>query len=237
MRTCSGWFTEFLTLTVACGLALPALHASGQQVKVTAVIHGNNLKNWESLTHYSSDSVQAIAKTSVSQISLNSVTLEPGRPGELWSFTRFPYVVSYVPVQQSGLEFAEPKAEKSVRTIPSLMPHEFASRDVGWTVQMTSKVDHGLIQLQGTSSYIEPSYQQAVYGENPAPKTLAVKNSRTGQIEQAAVVDMPAVFRRNVIFQKSETPFVLFARPGKEYTVKLQCGSEWVDATITCELL
>ncbi len=38
-------------------------------------------------------------------------------------------------------------------------------------------------------------------------------------------------------FETSNTPFFLFAKPNKDYHVKLQQGTEWIDAIIRVEIV
>jgi len=63
---------------------------------------------------------------------------------------------------------------------------------------------------------------------------MDLKNPKTGKIEHDLITPNKSWMP---VFQSSETPFFVFAKPGQSYTVKFQAGTESIDAAIQCDLI
>ncbi len=199
------------------------------QVKVSIVITGKDLKDWKNMKFQ--DRIMNVP--TVSQINFDPTVIKMGTNATIQSVNEFPYPMSFEKPQVStGVKIGE----KTLNVAVPPTPREFVTEDVGWSIQMTSELHQGIIELQATSTYTAPVMHDgpAFYGEHSGPSYTDVKDPKTGKINHTLLTENKIAMPT---FQKSVTPLFIMAQPGKEYTVKLQCGSDWVDATIKCDLM
>jgi hypothetical protein len=232
MKTNSSRVVSFLCLAFFLSLDYSAVFAADQKIKVSIVIEESKLK-----IPTGPGTINGIAGIPSQDGSLGSVTLKSGDAGKMESVREFPYPIGFDPVVESTRQTPD---GKMVDLVIPITPTGFKTENVGWTIALAPTLDKGLVQLAATATYTSLIPHQgaplahAVYGENSGPVYKDVPNPKTGKVNHVLITpnqaDLP-------VFQKSITPFFVFAKPGKEYKIKLQCGSDWVDATVKCELM
>jgi len=205
------------------------LHVSADpNVRVSVTLHGDKIHDYSPVSMPKAAAILDLGDCEIAQ----------GKTGTLCAVREFPYPVNFDPAESAS--HSPIRDNQAIGPVIPITPTDFKTQDIGWSIDFKPVVKDGLVCLQGTSTYSwwnkhnGSFFTKAVYGENTGPIYGEMKNPKTGKIERVLLSenkgDLPT-------FEQSITPFVLFAKPGKTYTVKLQRGTESIDATVKCEIL
>jgi beta-lactamase regulating signal transducer with metallopeptidase domain len=210
------------------GVVSSTSHVGSPQIKVSVIITGKALKDWAQVNF----KVSEIDTPTVSRLDLGSTTIPDGGTGQLNSVHEFPYPTDFDPPKQRNIELASGK--KVIALIP-MWPYEFVTTPVGWSIQLIPNLDKGEILLQGSAAFKDAVMQNGsgVYGDQTKPIYGNFTDPKTGKSSR---VLLPAYTGSMPVFTQSQTPFFVFCQPGRDYDIRLQYGSDWVTATVRCEL-
>jgi len=110
-------------------------------------------------------------------------------------------------------------------TVQPLTPQAFETANSGWDIKCSAEPVGDLIRLIGSITYSEPELTQGVFGERSQP---IYSSAKKGLLLSENV-------SRTVTMHSSTSPFQLFAKPGKEYEIKIRKLGKWVRCRIVCD--
>ena len=196
------------------------------QVRVSLIITGKNLKDWAHLPYRWAK----LDPPTVSRIDLGTTTISSGGTGAVTSSKVLPYPTDFDPAERLAPDSA---SGRPMPTIIPITPTAFKRTYVGWLIELKPIVEKGQIRLLGTATYTDAQMHQGIFGENAGPIYDYYPDLKTDKTSRVLLTANrgPIPF-----FKKSEAPFFVFCQPGHAYEVRLPYGSDWVTATITCDL-
>lgn len=109
--------------------------------------------------------------------------------------------------------------------VQPLTPLAFEAANSGWEIKCSAEPAGDLIRLTGSITYSKPELTQGVFGEQSQP---IYSPEKKGLLLSENV-------SRTVTMHSSTSPFQLFAKPGKEYEIKIRQLGKWVRCRITCD--
>jgi hypothetical protein len=198
--------------------------------RLTITLKGSDLMNIVESPDELKDWDKAWASPKRREINL-SCTVKEGEIANMRVGQDFPYPVAFDQPKSLNVHLHEP--DSVIPAVIPMTPTEFKTTPVGWNVQMKANVTNGFINLQSDAFFTKAIFAKNVYGENTGPIYCSTEDS-SGKKESALMSQNRGILPR---FETSQTPFYLFAKPNKDYHVKLQQGNEWVDATIRVEIV
>jgi hypothetical protein len=109
--------------------------------------------------------------------------------------------------------------------VQPLTPQAFEAASSGWDIKFSAEPVGDIIRLTGSITYSKPELTQGVFGEQSQP---IYSPEKKGLLLSENV-------SRTVTMHSSASPFQLFAKPGKEYEIKIRQLDKWARCRITCE--
>jgi beta-lactamase regulating signal transducer with metallopeptidase domain len=163
------------------------------------------------------------------------VEINPSKPATLEAIQEFSYPSEFEPAKMVDIKTG------FVAAIPQV-PKAFVTKNIGWTITLNLSLEKEVCSLAGESSYTSADMQESgVYGEKSKPiytddpwVLASVPESQRKNLRgQHALLSENIGFQPT--FQTQTTAFVIFAEPGKEYSLRLLKGGDWIHATLRLE--